>query len=330
MPAIVTPGRLTRLAEFYHQLGAMLSAGITLVQSLEQIQSGGTASVLHCPVPRILESLRQGHTFTESLTRLGGWLPPFDLALIQAGELSGRLDVTCRQLAAYYRDRAQLARQVMSDLALPVFIVHAAVFLAAFPRLFLTGEVGPFLRQTLGVLAPMYFLTFWFLWACQGKRGAVWRGALERILHPLPILGKARRHLALARLAAALDVLLNAGVPVQDAWLLAAAASASPALERATRRWPDRLNAGETPAELLRASPEFPAFFSNCYGTGEVSGTLDDALKRLREYYQDDATRKLHMVAEWTPRLIYLAIVVLMAFRIIGFWTSYYDNILSE
>ena len=47
--------------------------------------------------------------------------PPFDIALVQAGEHSGRLDAVFKLLAAYYNDRAALLRQMISDLAYPAF-----------------------------------------------------------------------------------------------------------------------------------------------------------------------------------------------------------------
>lgn len=330
MPIIITPGHLSRLSEFYNQLGTMLASGLTLVQGLDLMQASPPAPFLRAFIRRILDNLRQGYTFTEALAHLGRWLPSFDIALLRAGELSGRLDTSCKLLADHYHERARMGRQMLFDLALPVFIVHAAVFIGAFPKFFLGGSLWQFLVETIGVLAPFYVLFFVLVWACQSRRGAIWRAALEAILHPIPILGKARRHLALARLAGALDVLLNAGVPISEAWTLAANASASPALERAVRQFPDRLQAGETPAELLGASAQFPPLFTNLYSTGEISGTLDDALKRLRDHYQDDAARKLRALAEWTPRIIYLVVVIVLAMRIIGFWTGYYERILGE
>lgn len=330
MAIIVTPGHLSRLAEFYHQLGTLLAAGMTLVQALDQLGAAPPAEFLRKPIQRVLDRLRQGYTFSEAATQLGRWLPSFDLALIRSGELSGHLDTSCKLLAGYYHDRAQIARQVLSDLALPVFIVHAAVFLSAFPAFFLGGGLKQYLLQTVGLLAPFYVLFFLIVWASQSSRGKTWRAVMEMLLHHVPILGKARRHLALARLAKALEILLNAGVPITDAWPTAAAASASVALERAVQSFPERLQAGESPAELLRNRPEFPPMFVNMYTTGELSGTLDDALKRLFDYYQDDAARKLRALAEWTPRVIYLIVIGVIAFQILAFWTNFYGSLLGE
>ena len=95
------------------------------------------------------------------------------------------------------------------------------------------------------------------------------------------VLGTARQDLALARLAAALEALLNAGVPIIGAWELAATASGSPALRRSVEGWRPRLEQGSTPAELISESGQFPSVFSSLYHTGEISGQLDQTLNRI-------------------------------------------------
>src|SRR5436190_418415 len=80
----------------------------------------------------------------------------FDIALIEAGEQSGRLEACLQLLADYYRDRAQLARQVISDLAYPVALFHFAIFIFPFAQFFTSGNWRAYLLQTFGVLIPIY------------------------------------------------------------------------------------------------------------------------------------------------------------------------------
>lgn len=329
MPLIVTPVRLARMAEFYHQLKSMQAAGLSLIQALEQIRTAPPHRSFARPVQRLLEGLSQGLTFAEALQRLGPWLPAFDLALLAAGEQSGRLDAVCGLLADAYQNRAALARQVISALIYPLVIVHAAILLAPFPQLFLSGDVVAYARETLGVLLPIYALIWLGLLACQSRHGETWRSGLERLFRLVPVVGTARRSLALARLTVALDALFEAGVSAADAWPLAAAASGSPGLRRAVAAWKPRLLAGDAPGDLLPGTRAFPGFFSNLYRTGEVSGTLDDTLRRLHVYYQDDAQRKMKTLAFWVPFAIYVAILVLIALRIVGFWVGHYNSIVE-
>ena len=112
----------------------------------------------------------------------------------------------------------------------------------------------------------------------------------------------------LSRLAAALEALLNAGVTIIQAWEMAATASGSPAILKAVLAWKPQVEAGQTPSEAVNASSQFPELFANLYHSGEISGQLDDSLRRLRDYYQEEGTRKLHLLAQWVPRFIYFVV----------------------
>src|SRR5215471_10794157 len=145
MPLIITPGQFAKRAEFYNQLGQLTGAGLGLIRALEQLKSHPPARSYQAPLRRLLEELNHGFTLTEALRRLGQWVPEFDLALLHAGETSGRLEACFRLLADYYRDRARLARQVLTDLAYPLFLFHFAIFIFPFPRLFISGDLVAYL-----------------------------------------------------------------------------------------------------------------------------------------------------------------------------------------
>ena len=74
------------------------------------------------------------------------------------------------------------------------------------------------------------------------------------------------------------------------------------------------------------ASGAFPDIFANLYHTGEISGQLDDTLRRLHALYQDSASRKLRLVAEWTTRIVYLCIAGMIAFQVVSFYVGYFGR----
>jgi type II secretory pathway component PulF len=327
MPVIITPRRLQQRAELYHQLGQLMAAGGGLLAALELLKRNPPSGLARKPLGRILKSLGEGSTFSDALLGVGAWLPAFDIALLQAGEQSGRLPQCFGLLASHYTDRARLARQVIGDLLYPLLLLHLAVFLFPFPQLFLTGKVAAYAGQTLGLLAPLYLAVGLIAYALQGRHGEAWRGTLEKMLHPIPVLGAARRALALSRLAAALEALISAGITILEAWRIAALACGSPALRRAVTAWRPALQAGQTPADLLGQGSVFPDVFTNLYRSGEISGKLDESLRSLHQYYQEEGTRKLHLFAQWAPRLFYLLIVLLVAAKIVSFWLGYFQQI---
>jgi type IV pilus assembly protein PilC len=326
MPLIISPRQFTQRADLFHQLAQLTSAGIGVVRALEQIKRSPPAPSFREPLQRLLDELAKGATLAGSLRSLG-WLPAFDLALIEAGEHSGRLDACFRLLADYYNDRARIARQVIADLIYPVALFHLAIFIFPFAQFFLSGNLPAYLAKTFGVLIPIYAVVVLAIYATQSKHGENWRARIESLLRPIPILGTARHCLALSRLAAALEALISAGVNIIEAWDLAAAASGSPALRHAVQAWKPQVVSGQTPSEAVRLCPIFPEMFANLYASGEVSGKLDETLRHLNRLYNEEGTRKLHAFAQWTPRILYFLVALMIAYKVVSFWLGYFNEI---
>ncbi len=325
----ITPGQIARRADFYFQLASLISAGVPIIQALEMMGKS-------CPrsyekhLDLVVASLNQGATFTQAIAETGGWLPAFDHALFAAGEQSGRLDATLRTLGSYYQERATLLRKLLSAAAYPFFILHMAILI--FPTNYLTGlflnnGLNAFVVQKISVLLPVYVVIALLIIAFQGNRGELWRALMERVTGLVPILGKARHELALSRLSAALEALLSAGVPIIQAWQLAAQASASKRLKGAVAVAVPRMEAGVTPSETLRQSSVFPEIFSSLYSTGEVSGQLDSTLERLHRYYEEQASQKLQNLANWTPKLLFLLVAIGIGYQVVSFYAGYFNQL---
>lgn len=325
---ILTPGQLATRADFYFQLASLLAAGVPIIQAIEMARSTAPRS-LRAPLGVVIQHLQNGSNFAEGLRATGSWLPPFDIAVIGAGEMSGRLDVTLKTLGAFYQERAVLLRRVISDMAYPMFIVHMAVII--FPasllgKVFWSGGLQAFVIQKLSVLLPPYAAVFFLVFALQGSRGSAWRALLERILNAIPAIGGARRALAMARFSASLEALLSAGVPVIQAWEIAGHASGSHEINRAVAWAVPQLNFGMTPAEALRQLPVFPELFRNLYTSGEMSGQLDATLARLYRHYQEQASLKFQNIGQWTPRILFLIVAIAIGFQIVGFYSNYFGS----
>jgi len=339
MSFLVTPAELNRRAELYNQLGAMIAAGVPLVKALEMTGKNASARGTRKTILQLIENLQAGHTFTDSMKRVQGWLSDFDMALLSVGEESGRLDTSFKLLSTYYATRAKIIRDTISGLLTTLATLH--VFLLIFPLPLMTGFVVegilnghtaacvPFIIEKVVVFGGGYGIVLFFIFACQGKRGAVWRSVVEKFFQVIPILRKALQYLVLSRLAAALDALTNAGVNVTKSWELAAAAAGSQHLRGEISSWAEKIDGGMTPADLVSQTRYFPELFANLYHTGEMSGKLDESLSRLHLYYQEEGFRALRLFTRVVNGLIYGSVVAVVAYTIIKFWTNYYATAMS-
>lgn len=322
MAAINTPSSIRKRAELYHQIAQMVASGIGLIPALELVQRNPPSASFRNHLRYVIQQLNHGATVSEAIRSTGSWLPSFDVYLIEAAEKSGRLDSVFRMLGDYYADTARLQKQMITDLAYPALVLHMAVFLFPLIDYFTKNGNGVLLLiKTFGIVVPLYLIIFGLLYAFQAERNEQWRSALERIVKIVPVLSTARHSLALARLSASLEALLNAGVNIVPAWEMAAAASGSPALDRAVRAWRARVLGGQTPAEAIRLAPGlFPDVFTQLYTSGEISGKLDESLQRIYRYYEEQGRARLSFLASWIPRFLYLGIALFVGYKVITYF----------
>jgi type II secretory pathway component PulF len=333
MAFIVTPAQLNRRAELYHQLGSMISAGVPLPRAMEMVSASPAISASGKDFSGLLQGLRSGLSFSESLARVPGWMPEFDVALLGIGEASGRLDASFRLLSGYYALRASIIRDTLAGSLVTLATLH--VFLLVFPLRLLTAFAQgilfnnyslciPFLVEKCVVFGALYAAVLLLIYACQGRHGESWRGIVESVFRLIPILRSAQRYLVLSRLAGALEALTSAGVSVVRGWELAGAAAASPRLRREISGWREEFENGATPGELINRSSYFPEMFANLYNTAEQSGKVEEALHRLQAYYQEEGFRKLRAFTRVMNGTIYALVVLLVAYNIISFYLGYY------
>ncbi len=335
---IFTPGQLNRRAELYHQLASMITAGVPLMQALEMASRNASLRASGKYISALLEHMRNGLSFGDAMLRVQGWLPEFDTAMLTAGEQSGKLEFSFKSLGEYYSTRAAIFRETISGMAIAALNLH--VLLLVFPLGYLIGFVLglvnndysqciPFIKEKLLAYSLLWGTIIFFIFACQGRHGERWRSFLEYLNQAIPLLRTALKYLVLYRFTTALAALLNSGISIIKGLPMAAAASASPHLKKSVATWPQKLEGGATPAELIRQEYYFPEMFANLYYTGEISGHLDDSIKRLQVYYYDEGTRLLRMFMRILSRSIYFLIAIAVAINVIRFYTGYFSALFN-
>jgi type IV pilus assembly protein PilC len=335
---MTTPGQINRRAQLYEQLAASITAGMPLIQALEMAGRNRAMRDSQKQIRELLVHLREGHTFTDSMRKASGWLPEYDMALLSAGERSGRIDVAFKDLGRTYAATADLARQTIKSLLTIFVTVHVAILVFPVDLLqdFAWGIYDenysrciPFLVEKAKFFGVFYGIIFFLIYACQGKRGERWRAVVETLFNCVPLLRTALKQLAIARFTSALEALLNAGMPAIQSWELAAAASGSPRLRRELARWLPHLETGMTPADIVAQIRWFPEMFANLYRTAELSGQHDDTLQRLKTYYDTEGRNSLQFFVKIMIGIIIGLIMAAIAFYIMRFWIGYYNQMIQ-
>lgn len=308
----------------------MLDAGISLPRILQTLTTGSGSKQLREMSAKMAALVEQGHTYSEACQQEMSWASSFEKALIEAGETSGTLDRTLRQLGEYLDKKSSLLRQTIGYLIYPIMVVHVALFVFPIQQIqgiLVAGGLERLILSKAITFGFLYAAVFISIWVFQRSSSAAAMGVKASILSWIPLLGSSLKELALARIAMALYALFNAGVPVGRSWKLAADAGSNAAICKEIEGWKPMIeDEGYAPSELLNASRLFPQFFISTYQTGETSGKLDDSLKRIEKHYTESGMSKLSHFSQWLPRIIYFLIVIVIAVQIISFWSGMFQQ----
>ncbi len=214
---MVTPGTLNRRAQLFEQLAAMIAAGVPLTKAMEMAARNRSTGIPRKVLEQLTHHLQEGHTFADAMQLVSGQkratpqgievsfqpghracaLSEFDVALLSAGEESGRLDATFKLLAHYYAALAKIINDTISGSIITIVTLH--VFLVVFPIGFLIAFVQgivnnqfsqclPFLIEKAVVFGLLYVGVGSLAFAGQGNRSEGWRSLVESIFSFVPVL----------------------------------------------------------------------------------------------------------------------------------------------
>ena len=297
------------LAILCSQFEIMLRAGMPIARCVgmiaEQTENKKVAEILS----GVSEDVSEGSTVASAFERNGkGVFPLTFTESIRAGEESGTLEDTFTRMHHYYDKSAKNREKLQQAMTYPIFVlVVAAVVL-----IIVIAKVIPTLAQvfssmdgqlpalTRAMIAMSDFFARWWILMIVVILGAVIgfrvyfrteRGALVkgRIDLKLPVLGKINVALGAAQFADTMSVMLGSGLTVNRAIEVTANILSNAVLREEVREMRGKIEAGRSLRECIRQVEEFPDTLRQMTGIGEETGDLDDTLRVIGDYFDNEA-----------------------------------------
>jgi type II secretory pathway component PulF len=150
---------------------------------------------------------------------------------------------------------------------------------------------------------------------------------LDTLLLELPVIGKQIRTLLLARFCLALELMLGAGVKIDEALARAAEATGNAALARGIRPAVEEVLEGEALVTALAHTGLFPETFLARLQTAEESGAVAEDLRRLADQYADEARFAMDLIMRGLAFGVYAVVAGIYIYFIITFWSHYISGI---
>lgn len=304
----VRPGvrKKEEMVLFTRQLATMIGAGIPMLESLEILREQAESKQFGLLLDHVIGDVRGGQDLSTSLSRHPKVFSDVYVSMIKAGEASGQIDDILERLADYMEASQRLKRDIKSAMTYPVvslfmiFGITAFLMMGIVPKfkeVFSSLDV-PLPGLTLGILAVSDFMQEQWALLAGGMVLAVMllmvykrtdRGSRQwdwMILH-LPVFGALFRKVGLSRFSKTFSTMLKSGVPILGALDIVADTAGNRIIKDAVVGARESVRQGDSLAKPLASSPVFPPMVTRMIGIGEKTGSLEQLLEKISEFYDE-------------------------------------------
>ncbi|MCX6904452.1 MAG: type II secretion system F family protein [Verrucomicrobia bacterium] len=315
------------LENFTRLLSSLLAAGVPLSRALVILYKEASTPAASAKWKEVHDLVIDGMSLADAMAKSPKTFPRVYVAMVQAGETGGFLDLVLAQIADFQAREKDLRSKVMTAMLYPAILLvlslGVVIFLLTFfiPRfqsvfagfgaslpmatqiVVSTSEVVRSYGLFVGVGLVMlgFVLRNWFA-SEKGRR--IWEGLVLRT----PLVGPLVAQFAMSRFCRMLGTLLGAGVPLVQALNVARKSIGNQILVDAVSQSIERVQqGGQLGASLAECRGLFSGAVLEMISVAEESGKLDAELIRIANVTEGDLDRELKTaVAFAEPLMLFL------------------------
>lgn len=321
------------MAVFCRQFVSILRAGVSVASVLSMLGQQTGNKKLRAAIREMQADVEKGESLATSMRRHPKIFPAILVNMVAAGESSGNLEESFRQMELYFDRSKRTKSKVTSAMIYPcVLIVVMIVVLIVM----MTKIIPNFLKTfedmdaelpklTQGVMAVCeWFESWWWVPLLvlvalvvggilfhRTNKGRHFFGWLAR---KTPVVGNLTVKTACATFCRTMEVLIGSGLTLTDSMDLAASNMGNIYYLEAIRDARGMVAEGTPLRESLVRTGIFPPMVSNLVGVGEETGDLQSMMGKVADYYDeevDEATKKLLNLME-PAIIIFMAVFVVI------------------
>jgi type II secretory pathway component PulF len=319
-------------ATLYRELAKLINAALHLDRSLDLLLAQKGHRVRHQFLTGLKQGIEEGMSLAESVKKYNAALVTgLELALIEAGERSGKLAMSFNHLARYFAAMDCAEQKARQAMIYPLILAHLAIFLPELPALIVAQEGDhPPRRIMLGlVIVWGSIIGGLMLWRWFTTK-AITSPAIDAWMNRVPFMGTARRHWALARFCQVAHSCLLAALNMSETVRLAGRASQSGILNHAAEVAAEQIIEGQPLGESLAESGGFDIDFIHSIATAEEVGKIDEEMARWSTAETLAAHESIDRAALWLPKAGYVVVVVFVVYRIVSMVQGIYGGMLQQ
>jgi len=331
------------LMHFTRQLAVFVKAGIPLTDALLTIGDESEDVALRRALGKIIDELRNGGLLSVAANNHPEVFPDYYVGILQAAELTGRLDESLEALAGYLEREIDTRAKVVSALSYPMVVMVMAFGTV----LVLAGYVLPQFKplfEELGAELPLptrmmlfvsrFFTDLWFvtvvfflvliavvLFFVKTEKGNV---LSDRIVLKIPIISGIVDYAILERFCRILGAMVRAGVPLPEGLKTTTDATSNTVYKERLEVARAQMLEGKGFSQPLIDTELFPGAAKQMFKVGEETGTLDDQLHVASIYFDRELDSRIKKFTTMFEPIMIVFVGVIVGFVAIALVSAMY------
>ncbi len=317
---------------FANNLGAMISAGLSLTRALEVIGRQAKNLKLKRAIEQILKDINAGLSLSESLTKFPNIFSAVFIAMVYAGEQSGNLPETLNILGDQMEKTYIIQRKVKGAMAYPAVILFAMIIIGVLMLTFVVPNLIATFKEfnvelplstrivitlsgiltdhwiplIIGVLISMFGI-YKIFHTVKGKR------FFDYVILHIPLISGIIKQLNSATTARTLSSLIRSGVNIIESLEITSKVLQNSYYRDILIRARDGVEKGEPLSSFFQQEEKlFPVLIGELTEVGEETGKLADMLANTATFYEnevDSITKDMSTIVE-PILMIFIGLVV--------------------
>jgi len=294
------------------QLGALLGAGVQLVDALGTLSNQANRASTKRMLSRVRERVREGSSLADALATHPEVFSTLYVGMVRAGEQAGALETVLDRLAEYSERQAAFVNKVRGALTYPIIMMCVGTAIMAFLVTYVVPQVATIFEQQKVALPMMtqillaisgFLIAYWLplLVLVVGTVGGIAIGVTTKrgrriydtAVLRVPYLGETMIRIICARFARTLSTLLASGVQLLPSLDAVKGVVTNGLLRDAVEESRESIRGGHGMGQTLSSSGLFPPLLVEMIRVGERSGELERMLDRVADNYEHEVEHSL-------------------------------------
>lgn len=331
------------LMNFTRQLSVFVKAGIPITEALTTIGDESTDVAIRRAIGGMVDDLRNGGLLSAAAAQYPQVFPNYYIGILQAAELTGRLDESLDSLSKYIEREIETRSKVIGAMAYPLVVMSLAMVTV----LILAGYVLPQFKplfEELGADLPLptrmmlffarFFTDLWYITAIcsllffavvaflmfhpSGKE--IW----QRMVLKIPIIKGIMEYAILERFCSVLHTMLQAGVAVPSAMETTTQAVSNIVYREQLDIARQQMLEGAGFTQPLIETELFPGAARQMFKVGEETGTLDQQLEVAAEYFNRELEYRIKTFTTLFEPIMIIFVGVVVGFVAVALVSAMY------